>query len=299
MSDTSAAPRLLDRPHLLLTLASLQWAANVVAGRLAVGEVMPMQLVVLRWGLVFAVLGVVNRRDFAAEWPAMRCRSGLLLLLGLTGYTGFTACFYAAAHFTSGAAMAIIQGAIPLFVFALAFLVRGRRIGGLQAVGLAAALAGVAVVAVRGDLGVLRTFAFNRGDLFMLAAAAFYAIYTVGLEGRPAVSSLSFFTAMAGAAFLTSLPLLALEAATETWIWPTPTGWAIVAFVSIFPSFLAQIFYMRGVELIGPGRAGIFVNLNPVFGAAMSVAFLGEAFGWHQAVGLVLVTAGIVLAQRE
>ena len=293
------APRVFDRPYLLLTLAALQWAANTVAGRLAVGEILPMQLVVLRWGIVFAVLVVINRRAFLAEWPLMKGRPGLLLLLGVSGYTGFTAFFYGAAHFTTGANMSIIQGAFPLFVFSFAFLVRGRPISPGQALGMVAALLGVGLVAIRGDLAVARTLAFNLGDLFMVGATVAYAIYTIGLEERPQVSSLSFFTAMAGVAFLTSLPLLAVEAAMMPFSLPTPKGWVITVLVAIFPSFLAQVFFIRGVELIGPGRAGVFINLIPVFGAAMAVVFLGEAFGWYQGVGLALVMAGIVLAQKR
>lgn len=298
-TTSESRDRFFDRPYLLLTLATLQWAGNVVAGRLAVGEILPMQLVVLRWGIVFAVLAVINRRAFAADWPAMRTRPWFLLVLGVSGYTAFTAFFYAAAHFTSGANLAIIQGAFPLFVFILAWVIRGRRIGPLQGFGLCLALLGVAVVATRGDLAVARAFAFNLGDLFMLGATVAYAIYTIGLEERPTVSSLSFFTAMAGVAFVTSLPLLVGEAMVMPFHLPTVKGWVITALVAVFPSFLAQVFFIRGVELIGPGRAGVFINLIPIFGATMSVIFLGEAFGWYQGAGLGLVMAGIVLAQRR
>ncbi len=287
------------RPYFLLTLAALQWAANTVAGRLAVGEITPMLLVTLRWGLVLVLLAVIHRRGFAADWPKLKPRPGLLLLLGLTGYTGFTAFFYGAAHFTSGANMSIVQGSMPFFVFTLAFLVRGRRVGLAQGLGMALGVAGVALVATRADWDVVRTLAFNLGDLFMIGATVSYAVYTVGLEDRPQVASLSLFTAMVAVALLTSLPLTLIEAATTGTFWPTPKGWLITVLVTIFPSFLAQIFYIRGVELIGPGRAGIFVNLIPVFGAGMAVVFLAEPFGWYQAVGLALVMTGIVLAQKR
>ena len=288
-----------SRPYLLLTLASLQWAANTVAGRLAVGEITPMLLVTLRWGIVLAFLAVMNRRAFAADRARLMARPFLLFLLGLTGYTGFTAFFYGAAHFTTGANMSIIQGAMPLFVFSLAFVVRGRPIGLLPALGMTAALVGVVVVGVRGDLEVLRHLDLNLGDLFMVGATVSYAIYTVGLEDRPQVAALSFFQAMVAVALVTSLPLTFAEAATTGTFWPTGKGWIITILVSIFPSFLAQVFFIRGVELIGPGRAGVFVNLIPVFGAAMAVVFLGERFGWYQGVGLAFVMAGIVLAQRR
>lgn len=297
MRPSTAA--LWQSPYPLLTLASLQWAANTVAGRLAVGEITPMLLVSLRWGLVLAVLLAFNARAFRADLPKLRLRPWLLLLLGLTGYTGFTAFFYAAAHHTTGANMSIIQGSMPFFVFSLAYLVRGRRVGLAQGLGMAFGVAGVALVATRADLDVIRTLSFNIGDLFMIGATVSYAIYTVWLEDRPAVASLSLFTALVAVALVTSMPLTLIEAATSGTFWPTPKGWVITILVSIFPSFLAQVFYIRGVELIGPGRAGIFVNLIPVFGAAMAVAFLGEPFGWYQGAGLALVTAGIVLAQKR
>lgn len=300
MTTTSPARSgFYSRPYLLLTLASLQWGANTVAGRLAVGEITPMLLVSLRWGLVLVLVAALNRRPFLADWPRLRSRPGLLLLLGLTGYTGFTAFFYAAAHHTTGANMSIIQGAMPLFVFSLAYLVRGRQIRPMQGAGMLLALAGVVIVGTRGDWEVARTLAFNLGDLFMIGATLSYAIYTVGLEDRPDVGALSFFEAMVAVALVTSLPLTIFEAATTGTFWPTPKGWIITILVTIFPSFLGQIFFIRGVELIGPGRAGIFINLIPIFGAAMAVVFLGEPFGWYQGAGLTLVMAGIVLAQRR
>ena len=68
--------------------------------------------------------------------------------------------------------------------------------------------------------------------------------------------------------------------------------------MALGPAFAAQIFFMRGVELIGPGRAGVFVNLVPVFGAIMAVALLGEPFAAYHVVALILVVGGIAIAQR-
>ena len=68
--------------------------------------------------------------------------------------------------------------------------------------------------------------------------------------------------------------------------------------MTLFPSFLAQLFFMHGVEAIGPGRAGVFVNLVPVFSAILAVAILGEPFKFYHAVALVLVLGGIYLSER-
>lgn len=286
-------------PYVLLTLAALQWGANIVFGRLAVGQIAPMLLVSLRWAIVFAVLVAVYRDRLRAALHELKAHWSLLLLLALTGYTGFTAFFYAAAHYTTGANMAIIQGSTPLFVFSLAFLAHGSRISRMQGGGMVLALLGVACVATHGSLEAARHLTFNTGDLFMLAATACYAIYTVWLADRPRMDDIAFFAALAGIALVTSLPLTVIEMVKMPVLWPTWQGWLLTVLIALFPSFLAQIFFMRGVASIGPGRAGIFVNLIPVFGAALSVLFLGEPFGWYQAFGLALVMGGIVLAQKR
>ena len=81
--------------------------------------------------------------------------------------------------------------------------------------------------------------------------------------------------------------------------WPTPKGWIVLLYVALLPSLLSQIFFIRGVELIGPARAGLFVNLVPVFGALLAVVLLGEPFAFYHALGLALVLGGIWLAERR
>jgi len=92
---------------------------------------------------------------------------------------------------------------------------------------------------------------------------------------------------------------MAYEISSGTVIWPTLRGWLIILYVGLFPSFVSQILFMRGVELIGPGRAGLFVNLVPIFGALLAVLILGEPFAPYHAVGLALVLGGIWLAERQ
>ena len=149
----------------------------------------------------------------------------------------------------------------------------------------------------QGDLAKLMAFAFNSGDAMMLVAVVFYAGYTVALRERPPVSGLSLLAGMALAAFVTSVPLMIWEIVSGGFVWPTWAGLIVMAYVALGPAFASQMFFMRGVELIGPGRAGVFVNLVPVFGAIMAVVLLGEPFEAYHVVALVLVVGGIAVAQ--
>lgn len=292
------AQRFWGNAYLLLTLTMLMWGGNAVASRLAVGQISPMALTSLRWVFVCAVLPLLVRRELAAHWPVLKAHAWLILGMGMVGFTGFNALMYLAAYSTSAINIGILQGAIPVIVLLGAFLVYRTPIGPLQALGVLVTLAGVVVVASRGDYHVLTQLAFFPGDLWMILASFLYAGYTIAIRARPAMPGLVFFTALAIVACLGSLPLLAIEVASGAVVWPTPKGWLILAYVVICPSLLSQLFFLRAVGLIGPGRAGVFVNLVPVFAAVLAVAIVGEQLALYHGAALALVLGGIFIAER-
>jgi len=285
-------------PILLLVLTTLIWAGHSIVGRLAVGQIGPMTLTCMRWGVALVPILAAARPSLRRDWPALRGRWRYMTAMGAAGYTAFVALFYVAAHRTTALNLSIIQGAIPALVLLGARTFLGVRFTALQALGALVTMLGVVVIAAQGDPARLMALAFNSGDVMMVVAAVLYAGYTVGLRERPPVSGLSMLAAMALAAFVTSIPLMIWEIASGGFVWPTAGGLLALAFVALGPAFAAQIFYMRGVELIGPGRAGVFVNLVPAFGAIMAVALLGEPFAAYHVVALALVIGGIAIAQR-
>ena len=288
-----------ERPYLILTITALSWGGNAVVGRLAVGEVSPMAIVCLRWLIVVAILTAAMRRPLAAEWRLLLPHWPRLFLMGALGYTLFNAIFYWAAHYTSAVNIGVLQGITPALVMAGSFVAYGTSIGRRQVLGLVLTLLGVLVTASHGDLEVLRHLELNIGDIGIVLASILYAGYTVALRNRPRIGPIVFFAAMAFSAFVTSVPLLAWEVATGTVLWPTPLGWAIIVFIAVMPSLTSQLLYMRGVELIGPSRAGLFMNLIPVFAACLAVLLLGETFAPYHAAALALVLGGIWLAERR
>jgi drug/metabolite transporter (DMT)-like permease len=247
---------------------------------------------------VLAVLWPLYGRQVRQHWPQIRPRLVKIALMAFLGFTGFNALFYIAGYYTSAINLGILQGSIPVVVLLGAFLVYGTRATLVQIAGVLITTIGVLVVATHGMPLSILEIGLNRGDLAMLVACALYAFYTVALRDRPNIPGTAFFTLLALIAAITSLPLLALEALTTGLSMPTLQGWLVTLYVAIFPSCLAQLFYVRGVDLIGPGRAGVFVNLVPVFAAILAVTLINEPFAMFHAVALALVIGGIWLAQR-
>jgi drug/metabolite transporter (DMT)-like permease len=283
--------------YIMLLTAMLLWAMNTVAARLAVGEISPMLLVLLRWILACGILLVIARDALKADWPLLKTRLPYVFFMGALGYTAFNALFYAAGHHTTAINMGIMQGSMPILVMVTGVMVLREHANIWQWVGTGFTLLGIALVASGGDLSRLKDFTFNIGDIWMLIACLLYAGYTVALRKRPAASGLGFFAVMAAAAAVTSVPLAAAEFANGAALWPGLKGWLLVLFIGLGPSLLAQLTFMRGVELIGPMRSGVFINLVPVIGPIFAILILGEKFSWHHGLALLLVLGGIWIAE--
>jgi drug/metabolite transporter (DMT)-like permease len=286
-------------PILLLGLTTLMWGGNSVAGRIAVGQISPMTLVFLRWGIACVPLLIAARANLKQDLAVLRPRWRYVVCAGVLGFTAFNALFYVAAHRTSAVNISILQGLIPGLVAIGAWRFFGMRLRWLQGAGILLTMGGVILIAARGDFANLRALDFNDGDLMMIVASVFYAGYTLMLRQRPHATSNGLFAAMAVVAFVTAAPLFLLEIVRGDFFWPTPTGWATLLYVAFFPSLISQIFYIRGVQLIGPSRAGVFVNLLPIFGALLAVLILNEPFGTYHAGALALVVVGIFIAERS
>ncbi|WP_298355428.1 DMT family transporter [Rhodoblastus sp.] len=292
-----AARVLNERAGLLLVLTSAMWGANGVVSRAAVGAIAPMTLVTLRWLIVCAVLLPLVHEPFTRNLPQLRRHWRFLAAMALAGYTGFNVLFYLAGHWTSAVNITLLQGAIPPMVLAGAALFKGEKVFPRQIIGMAVSFLAVGEIATRGRLADIAEISFNFGDLLMLGACALYAGYAVALRGRPHMPPMVFFSGMAVAAFAASLPFFVAEVALGQAFWPSGKGFALAIFVALAPSLISQLFFMRAVEMIGPGRAGIFTNLTPLFGALFAILLLGEPFHLYHGVAMALGLAGIALAE--
>ncbi len=292
------AQRLFSNPWLLLSLTCLFWAGNVVAARSAIGHISPITLVTGRWALTCGILFFTSRRAFVADLPLLKPHWPRIVVGAVAGFTIYHSLYYVSAHYTSGVNLSILQGVTPVFVFFGAFLLWRTPVTAWQAIGCALTIVGILVIGARGDLWALLDIAFNIGDLGILFASVCYAVYSLTLRNRPKASSFGYFFALGLVAVVMSLPVLAWEVSRGVTFWPTLQGWIVLLYVAICPTLLAQVFYIRSVEIVGPGRATLFYNMTPALGALMAAVFLREPLAAYHLVALVLVIGGVTLAEK-
>lgn len=283
--------------YILLLLTTLFWGGNAIAGKLAVGHVSPMLLTTARWSIACLVLAAIGWRRLRVDWPILRRRLVFLTVLSTAGFAVFNIALYSALLFTSAINVSIEQAGMPMLIFVANFILFRLRVAWAQIVGFVVSLAGVALTAAHGEPARLLDLDVNFGDARMLIALVVYAGYTVALRFRPAVHWQSLMIVMCGAAAISSAPFAVAEYVHGAAVLPDAQGWAVIGYTALFPSILAQVFYIRGVELIGANRAGLFINLVPIFGTLLAIALLGETFYLYHAVAMAMVLGGIAVAE--
>jgi drug/metabolite transporter (DMT)-like permease len=300
---TAASPAAnLRTAYIILTLTTLFWGGNVIAGKLAVGHIEPNALMILRWSGALLVVLPFAIKPLRRDWPEIRDKWWLFFFYGAVGFATFNVLVYVAAHYTSGVNTSIEQVSVNIFVMLLNFVLFRTRVAWLQLVGVLLTIIGVAITASHGDLGRLLALEVNVGDLMVITASFAYAAYSITLRYKPRTHWLSFLAASVFAAIIASFFYQqviggGIAAFFEQLPQITPTGWAIVAYTVLFPSVISQILYVRGVDLIGSNRASLFVNLIPIFGTIGSVLLLGERLETFHLLSAGLVIIGIVMAE--
>lgn len=286
------------RAYIYLIITTAGWGGNAVAGKLAVGHISPAMLTSLRWVVALMILVPLGRRQLRADWPVIRRHLPLLLFLGFLGMSVFNNMLYLALTRTSAIHAALLQAATPLVIFVASFVIFRLRTSIPQIGGFTLSFIGVAVIASHGDLSRLLGFEINTGDAILLLAVLAYGLYTVFLRWKPQLHGISLMTVLAVAALGGSLPFVFWEASTGNMILPDIQGWLVTLYAATVASIISQILYIRGNELIGGNRAGLFFNLVPIFGTLFAVIILSEQFRLYHFLALLLVLGGIALAER-
>ena len=286
-------------PILALMLASLFWSGNFIAGRALRGLIDPLTLNFARWALALVLMGPFVWRDVVASMPVLRREWRLILALGTTGIAAFHTLVYFALQRTTATNALLILALAPAATVTGAAALRIEPLRPIQFFGNLLSLVGAALLITRGKLPT-STGAFNAGDLLMLLAVAVWVAYSLLLRRRPSdLSQAVTLSASIVASLVLLAPFLLLFAPTPFTIVPSRLVLLCITYVALFASALSFLFWSHGVSQLGPARASQFVQLMPVFGAALSYLMLGETLTSTQIGGAMLVMSGIAVVQHR
>ena len=71
-----------------------------------------------------------------------------------------------------------------------------------------------------------------------------------------------------------------------------------IGLITICGTFLAYLFNVYGIKILGASVAGAYIYLQPFFAAAIAMFFLGEQLSVYKIIAAVFIFAGVYLATK-
>lgn len=285
------------RPYLFLLLTVIIFAGNIIIGKL-LSELPALTISWARVSIAMLVMVPIGASQMRRAMPVFKAHWPSLLGLALTGVAFFNVLIYAALKTTSSTNVAILESTIPVVTILFGFALFGERYRIVQWLGVALSLAGAVAVVTQGDASPTR--GVSVGDAIMLVAVLTWVGYSLLVKEHMAkFPRYGGLLAMLIIANLALAPLAMLE-----WLWSEripsiDTDQALgLAYLGIFPSVIALLFYNSAIGDIGPTQASVFLNLLPVFTMLGAWLLIGETITLVQIVGSLVVIAGVLLTTR-
>lgn len=277
----------------LLFFCNLFWAGNFVFGKYVVTVMSPLWLTFSRWVLALLVLIPLASLMERPDWRQVARQWLPLSLMGLMGVIGYNLLLYSALEHTSATNAALVAALNPGVIVLFSYFFLREKITRLQGIGFVVSLLGVLVILTRGNIGQILDTEYNRGDLLTLGAVLVWTFYSI--IGRR-IKGVTPITATAASTLLSVVMMLPF-ALVQGFDWTVMTPLAITGFfyIVLFPSIFSFAFWNISVRELGANKAGITLNLIPVFTAIISV-ILGEGITQPQIWGGLLVFLGVTLA---
>lgn len=270
------------------------WGGTWVAGRIAVGEVSPLATASWRFLLAALVLGALLLKSEGRPRWTRRDWLGVVAL-GASGIFLYNLCFLYGLKFIEAGRGALVVALTPAVIALADWLLFGATMNARKLVGVLIAMAGCLLVVTRGDVHLLTSGAVGLGEVLILGCVALWTIYT--FIGRDVNRRLSPLAATFGAS-LSGWVMLTLAALVDGSLFEfarlSLDGVLSIAFLGLLGTALSFTWYAAAVRDIGPTRAGMFINLVPVFGVLLGALLLHERLAAATYLGGALVIVGVL-----
>ena len=287
-------------PYVRLVLVAVFWAGNVVLGRGIAGDIPPITLNVLRWTIALSLLLPMAWPELAGKGRILRKHFPELVVLAIPSIAIYNTFIYIGTRTTTAANAGLIVGTMPIAILVLASLAGEERITTRRVIGIAISFAGVVLVIAKSTLDLVHGLSFSSGDLFIIGSVISWAVYSILLRRFDIpLGAFALLAVLSAIGLALCIPFCAWEFLQgERILWSTQTL-AAVAYVGIFPSVIATIFWNSSVAEVGAGAAGVFTNLIPVFSLILAVILLSESITAFQLVGMGLIFTAIWLVSER
>ena len=282
--------------YISLVLTMLLWGGTFIAARNLATTLSPsdsafFRFVIASCALLLLTLALEKRLTIP---PAKLILP--LIFLGLTGVFAYNYFFFRGLTYITAGRASLIVANTPLVITLFAALIFREKITLLKAAGVLSSLAGAIIVISNGNPATLFSGGFGPGEAALVGCVFSWSAYS--LMGRSVLQSLSPITSVCYSSLLGTV-FLFIPAADghllQKIVSVSMVDWLNLAYLGIGGTTIAFYLYYQGIKKIGAARAGIFINLVPVFSVILSWLILAETIPATVIAGGILVLCGVTM----
>jgi drug/metabolite transporter (DMT)-like permease len=285
--------------YVRLALVATTWGSTFIAGRIVSAQ---MSAPVAAFGrfLIATVTLLVLVQVLERGLPRITPRQwGIFVILGAVGVAGYALCFMFGLQTVTASRGSLIMALTPAATLLGGALFLHEPLTRPRVLGIALALAGVAVDLGDGNPLQLFTGPIGAGEVALFGCVLAWSAYTL-VGKRVLGKDMSPLAATTFAALTGTVILAATCAVMGDLAWPHATmqGWLALAFMGVLGTAVAYYWFYDGVQVIGPARTAVFINLVPVVAITLGVLLLGEPLRASMIVGAAMVVSGVWIINR-
>ncbi len=287
--------------YLILILTTIFWSGNFIVGKAAsTFQIPPFSLNFYRWffaGFIlfpFTYKEILNKKKYILE------NIGFFIILGITSITIFNSIVYYSLYYTQVISGILMISTIPVWIIFISSILNIEKTNIFQIIGVIFSLTGVIFIITKADLDLIKNLDFNKGDLSMVVAMFSWAVYSALLKSKKyEISQFTLLQVVIITGLIFLIPIYFIEMYLGHLIVLGKPFILTLTYVVLFPGLAAFFFWIKGISLIGANRAGIFLHLMPIFGAAMAMIIFDEKFMYYHIFGAIFIVAGIALSNKK
>ena len=284
-----------------LILAALFWSGNFIIGKFAtLFEVPPLTLNFLRWVMVWFILIPFTIKEVISKKSYIIKNFLVIGLMGVLSISTFNSVVYFALNFTQVINAVLMLSAIPVVIIIFSSLMKIEKTNIFQLSGLILSITGVGTIISNADIQKIVSLNFNKGDLWMIICVLSWSLYSTLLKkNKSELSQFALIQIMVSVGLVFLVPQFLYEQSIGLDFTINKAFIFILLYVVIFPAIAAYYCWQKAINLIGPNRSAMFIQLMPLFSALMAILIFKEKFQLYHFIGATFIVSGIYLSNRK
>ena len=220
--------------------------------------------------------------------------------MGMITISLFNSVVYYALNYTQIINAVLVLAAIPAATIFLSSIMKIEKTNLFQILGLVLSIIGIGVIISNGEVQRIISLSFNKGDLWMIVCVLSWSLYSTLLKkNKFKFSQFTLIQLMVSIGLLFLIPQYFYEQSIGLEVRYNKAFFLILFYVVTFPAIAAYYFWQKGIEIIGPNRSSMFIQLMPLFSAVMAIIIFNEKFEFYHFAGAAFIVSGIYLSNKK